>query len=207
MTKRARPVLPEIVGEAGLGEDAALREALAQLTPPAKAPPQLLRERLLATAARPRLRFAPLFGALTDLFDLDDGDLAAIFERAATPEAWEASPIAGAALMHLAGGPRVAGTDNGLVRLQPGTRFPQHRHLGLERVLVLEGGYRDEPSGRIYAAGDLHEMECGSSHTLVALPERELLFAVSLVTGVDVEGFGTLSPRQAEPSSLSLRSR
>jgi quercetin dioxygenase-like cupin family protein len=196
MTKRNQPELPEILREAGLGDgdDAELREALTQLTPPAKAPPQLLRERLLATVARPRLRFAPLFGKLAELFDLDDTDLAGIFERAAAPGAWVASQIPATLLMHLAGGPRVAGADNGLVRLQAGARFPQHRHLGLERVLVLEGGYRDEPSGRVYLPGDLHEMASGSSHTLIALPERELLFAVSVVTGVDVEGFGALSP-------------
>jgi quercetin dioxygenase-like cupin family protein len=206
MTKRAQPALPEIVREAGLGDDVALREALTRLTPAAKAPPQLLRERLLATVARPRLRFAPLFGALAELFDLGDGDLAEIFERAAAADAWVASQIPGTELMHLAGGPRVLDADNGLVRLRPGARFPAHRHLGLERVLVLEGGYRDEPSGRVYAAGELHEMTSGSSHSLVALPERDLLFAVSLVTGVDVEGFGTLSGSEglaasARPSS------
>ena len=193
-TKRNQPELPELFHEAGVRDDAELRDALAQLTPPTKAPPQLLRERLLATVARPRLRFAPLFGALADLFDLDDADLAGIFERAAGPNAWVTSEIPGTRLLHLAGGPRVAGADNGLVRLQAGARFPLHRHLGQERVLVLEGGYRDEPSGRVYLPGDLQEMASGSSHTLVASPERELLFAVSVVIGVEVDGFGTLSP-------------
>ncbi len=196
MTNRNQPELPELLREAGLddGNDAALREALTQLTPPPKAPPQLLRERLLATIARPRLRFAPLFGKLTDLFDLDDTELAGIFERAATPGVWLASQIPGTRLMHLAGGPRVAGADNGLVALPAGGRFPMHRHLGQERVLVLAGGYRDEPSGRVYLPGDLQEMTRDSSHALVALPEVELLFAVSVVTGVEVEGLGLLSP-------------
>ncbi len=198
MTKRNQPDLPELLREAGLGDgdrdEAALREALTQLTPPAKAPPQLLRERLLATVARPRLRFAPLFGKLADLFDLNDTDLAGIFERAAKPGAWVASQVPGTQLLHLDGGPRVASADNGLVRLQAGARFPLHRHLGLERVLVLDGGYRDDPSGRVYLPGDLQEMASDSSHTLIALPERELLFAVSVVAGVDLEGFGRLSP-------------
>jgi anti-sigma factor ChrR (cupin superfamily) len=94
----------------------------------------------------------------------------------------------------LQGGPRVSGADNGLVRIAAGAAFPPHRHLGCERVLVLQGGYRDEPSGQIYRAGDWHEMEAGSSHTYVALPDRDLLLAVSLVGGVDVEGYGTLTP-------------
>jgi hypothetical protein len=37
-------------------------------------------------------------------------------------------------------------------------------------------------------------MAIGSSHAYVALPGPPLLLAVSVVAGVDVEGFGTLSP-------------
>ena len=195
MTKKpSHGELPESFVEAGRGVDVPLREALTSMSSFQKPPPQLLRERLLATVARPRLRFAPLFGVLSELFDLGDADLAGIFERAATPGAWTVTPIEGTELLHLTGGPRVLHADNGLVRVRAGQRFPQHRHLGLERVLVLDGGYRDEPSGKIYLAGDFHEMPEGSSHTYVALPERPLLFAVSVVCGVDVEGFGALSP-------------
>ena len=193
MKKPNPPDLPEFARDAGQG-DARLVDALTALGPAPKAPPQLLRERLLATVLRPRLRFAPLFGALSELFDLGDSDLAGIFERAVEARAWTKSAIPGVQLLHLSGGPRVASADNGLVRLQAGARFPTHRHLGTERVLVLDGSYRDAQSGQLYRAGDLHEMREGSSHAYTALPERDLLFAVSLVGGVDVEGFGTLTP-------------
>jgi quercetin dioxygenase-like cupin family protein len=187
--------LPEFAREAGERGDAWLLGALSELSPRSPLPPpQLLRERLLSTVSRPRLRFAPLFGALSELFDLADADLASIFERAATSSAWTRSQIPDTELLHLVAGPRVAGADNGLVRIAAGARFPLHRHLGTERVLVLEGGYRDEQSGRVYRAGDSQEMPEGSSHAYVALPEGQLLFAVSLVGGVEVEGFGTLSP-------------
>jgi len=194
MNRRHPPELPELLHEVDPNDALPLAEALSALIPPAKAPPQLLRERLLATVARPRLRYSPLFAQLTDLFDLDDTDLAALFERAATPQAWTDTPIPGTRLMHLQGGPRVAGADNGLVRLAAGARFPLHRHLGRERVLVLDGGYRDEHDGQLYLPGDRHEMQAGTSHAYTALTERELLFAVSVVAGVEVEGFGTLSP-------------
>lgn len=194
MTKRNEPDLPELAREAGLGDDPELRAALGELHPPAKAPPQLLRERLLKSVARPRLRFAPLYGALSQLFDLGDTELSNLFERADAPDAWVTSQVPGTQLFHLQGGPRVAHADNGLVRIAAGARFPRHRHLGLERVLVLAGGYRDEPSGRLYVAGDWHEMVAESEHAYTALEGRELLIAVSVVNGVDVEGFGTLSP-------------
>ena len=57
---------------------------------------------------------------------------------------------------------------------------------------MLEGGYRDVPTGRVFRAGDGHEMSGGSAHSYVALEERDLLFAVSLVGGVDVDGYGKL---------------
>lgn len=193
--KRARqPELPEFMSESGASADAQLSRALAELTPAGAAPPQLLRERLLATIARPRLRHAPLFGALSELFDLDDSALAELFERAENPREWTPSRVPATELLHLTGGPRVAGADNGLVRVAAGARFPMHRHLGLERVLVLEGGYRDEPSARLYRPGDFHDMAPGSAHAYMALPERPLLLAVSLVMGVEVEGLGRLSP-------------
>jgi len=175
-------------------EPTALLRALAELVPAAEAPPRTGRERLLAAALAPALRYAPLFGRLHDLFDLADPELSAIFERAERPQEWAQAPIPGTALFHLVGGPRVAAFDNGLVRVTAGTRFPQHRHLGSERVVVLEGGYCDEPSGRVYRAGDLHEMGALTVHSYTALPERDLLLAVSVERGVEVDGFGTLSP-------------
>jgi quercetin dioxygenase-like cupin family protein len=171
-----------------------LLSALVDHVPTAKAPPASLRERLMASIQRPELRFAPLYGALSDLFDLSDERLRALFVRAAAPEAWSPAPIPDTWLLHLEGGPRVARADNGLVRIRKGARFPQHLHLGGERVLVLEGSYVDEPSARVYGPGDLHEMPEGSVHAYVASAETDLLLAVSVVRGVDVEGFGPLSP-------------
>jgi len=168
--------------------------ALVDLVPSAMPAPAALRARLMASVARPELRFAPLYGPLSELFDLGDDALRALFLRAAAPGAWAAAPVPDTWLFHLEGGPRVAGADNGLVKLKAGARFPRHAHLGAERVLVLDGSYRDEPSGRLYQAGDLHEMPEGSAHAYVASAERDLLLAVSLVRGVDVEGFGPLSP-------------
>lgn len=197
MKSRNHTDLPELLREAG-ADDPKLAEALSALVPNPRPPPQLLRERLLGTVSRPRLRFAPLFGALADLFDLSDSALADLFEHSASPDAWSGTPLAGVSLLHLQGGPRVAQADCGLVRLAAGARFPMHEHLGHERVLVLEGGYHDEPSGIVRKAGDLHEMPAGSRHAYTAWPEQPLLLAVTVVAGVTVEGLGTLSPASAQ---------
>jgi quercetin dioxygenase-like cupin family protein len=179
--------------------DDALSDALAQaLLPARRTPPQLLRERLLGTIARPRLRYAPFYDALQVLFDLNDSELSNIFERAESRSEWLAAPIPGVWLLHLQGGPRAAGADSGLVRIRAGAVFPEHRHRGVERALVLEGGYRDMPSGRVFRAGDAHEMAAGSAHFYVASEERDLLLAVSVVGGVEVGGAPLDWPR---PSS------
>jgi quercetin dioxygenase-like cupin family protein len=170
-----------------------LLEELAELVAPGKPAPQLLRDKLLGSIARPRLRYAPLFGPLGALFDLGDLELAALFENADDPSAWVTGPLPGLSLFHLSGGPRVAHADNGLVRLAPSTHFPMHRHLGSERVLVLEGGYVDAPSGKTYGPGDVHEMAADTSHAYITVPERPTLFAVSLVSGIHIDGFGTVS--------------
>lgn len=171
--------------------DASSLEALASLAG-AATPPARLRERLLSELGGPRLRFAPFYAALTELFDLNDAELSAVFERADDPSAWavlpELGPETGARLLHLQGGPRVLEADNGLVALAAGSTFPRHRHLGLERTLVLAGSYRDEPSGRLFSPGALHEMPTDSEHQYTAEPGAELLLAVSVVGGVELSG-------------------
>ncbi len=173
--------------------EGALLEAIAELEI-AALPRPAVRQRLLEAISSPARRLAPLYGALGQLFDWSDAQLEALFIRAEEPSAWAVSQVPGVALLHLSGGPRVAGADNGLVRLTPGAVFPLHRHLGPERVLVLRGGYRDDQSDRLYLAGDWHEMPVGSSHSYTTVTDSETWLAVSVVEGVHVDGLGTLSP-------------
>ena len=59
-----------------------------------------------------------------------------------------------------------------LIRMEPGHGYPAHRHVGIEEVLVLEGGYRDERG--TWTQGDYVRYPAGSVHAPVALgdPER-----------------------------------
>jgi anti-sigma factor ChrR (cupin superfamily) len=59
-----------------------------------------------------------------------------------------------------------------LIRMAPGRGYPPHRHVDVEEVLVLAGGYRDERGE--HAAGDYLRYPPGSVHAPVALgdPER-----------------------------------
>ena len=66
-----------------------------------------------------------------------------------------------------------------LIRMQAGCGYPRHRHVGRERVLVLQGSYADE-NGR-YVEGQVVEYAAGTAHTPVAErgPEPCVLLATA----------------------------
>jgi len=59
-----------------------------------------------------------------------------------------------------------------LIRMEPGHGYPPHRHLDVEEVLVLAGGYADELGE--HRAGDYVRYPAGSIHTPVALGDPDL---------------------------------
>ncbi|MBL8857990.1 MAG: cupin domain-containing protein [Planctomycetes bacterium] len=54
-----------------------------------------------------------------------------------------------------------------LIRMAPGSGYPRHRHLDVEEVLILRGGYRDEQGE--HRAGAYLRYEKDSEHTPIAL--------------------------------------
>lgn len=154
-------------------------------------PPSALRARLLETVARSDERYAPFWQRLGEMFDLPLDKMRRVLTDLHSPERWQPAPIPGVSLLHFDGGPQVAAADCGLVRLEPGTPFPEHSHLGRELVLVLAGGYR-EHTGKTYTPGDAHEMQPGTAHSLRADAEHGCLFAVLLRDGIEIQGVGRL---------------
>lgn len=71
------------------------------------------------------------------------------------------------------------------MRLKKGMPFPRHRHLGNERVLILEGGYFDDQQ-RWYGPGDVHDMTEGTLHSLQMNAEQDVLLAVILAAQIEV---------------------
>ncbi len=94
--------------------------------------------------------------------------------------------------LHIKPGPAVAGLDVGLIRMAPGSAFPEHKHLGIERVLVLQGRLRDD-EGNEYQAGDLIEKHKGSSHSFVVIGDDELVYLV-VAAAVEIPGFTFKEP-------------
>ena len=85
---------------------------------------------------------------------------------------WKATRVRGVSWLPLrldegeiSGNRRPGGTV--LIRMEPGSGYAPHRHLGAEDVLVLQGGYHDE-FGQ-YIQGDHVHYPAGSRHSPVAL--------------------------------------
>jgi quercetin dioxygenase-like cupin family protein len=148
-------------------------------------PSRGVKERLLATASTGPMRYAPMFDRLARLFDLGVEAVVQVLERADIESEWEPGPDPNIGVFHLTGGPSLATADVGLVKMPAGFAWPGHRHRGDERVLVLEGAYRDS-AGSLYRAGDLHEMSAGTEHAFVVLPEKPLVFALVLHAPIEM---------------------
>lgn len=163
-------------------------ELLARLVAPTPPSPGL-RAALLQAVAGPW--WAPFARRARALLDLDDDATVALFAAVSAPDRWQAGPGDGVELFHIDAGPALAGAITGFVRLAPGARFPHHRHVGHETVLVLEGGFVDD--GRVCAAGEEVTMPPGSDHDVVAGPQGCLYLAVVL-EGLAFDGEDPIGP-------------
>ena len=103
----------------------------------------------------------------------------------------------GVAIRTVKPGPKRAGQEACLLRLEPGHplicsgpsrgqwvssgpsrgQFPAHRHVGDERALVLQGGLRED-DGTPHHAGELIHHRDGSVHSFEALPGETCIAAV-----------------------------
>lgn len=170
------------------GDDDLDVELLARLVTPI-APPSALKAALLQATSGPW--WAPFARRAQALLDLDEGATATLFGDIDDGERWMAGPAEGVRLFHIDAGPALAGAITGFVRLAPGARFPHHRHVGHESVLVLEGSFVD--AGQTHADGEEVMMTPSSSHDIVAGPEG-CLYLVVVMDGLAFDGEDPIGP-------------
>jgi putative transcriptional regulator len=76
-----------------------------------------------------------------------------------------------------------------LLRCPPGARFPYHRHLGKEDLLILRGGFEDE-LGHL-AAGEMRTYPPGSAHA-PRIDDGDVCWAITAIEkGVEFAHPGT----------------
>ena len=143
---------------------AALQPAARRPTTAEAAPGPGVLERLKLALSEPPHRYAPFFARAAELFDLSESAVIAQLTRLKDPNVWTFAGLPGISSVRVEAGPRVQEAETLFVRFNPGVRFPLHRHVGLERVLVLEGSYEDS-TGVLHRAGELRQWPIDSEHS------------------------------------------
>ena len=152
---------------------------------PAEPPPPSLRARILADARPPRL--AAMLDKLASLFDITRARARALLDQIDDPAAWMDGPVPDSWVMMADGcGPQVAGAFCGFVKMGPRVKWPPHKHLGRELMLVLDGGFTQHDGVEVHP-GDLHVMEEGSSHGFTIFPDETCISAAVVFGGVSFE--------------------
>ncbi len=78
-------------------------------------------------------------------------------------------------------------TDGGavLIRMEPGCGYPRHRHVGDERVLVLQGGYHDE-FGEYRTGQDLLNPAGSEHHPVAAEGDLPCILLAAAEQGIEL---------------------
>lgn len=157
LTERKQP-------DAGLtaAVEGAMLEGVEPVKPPSAALPGLLQQ---IRATDRMTHFVPQLAAL---YDLSIEGAQALVAQIRSGAGWVDGPAAGVKLMPVLAGPKAGEAMAAVVMLDADTEFPSHPHLGPEKVLVLEGAYRDS-GGAEYWRGELHESVTGSQHSFRAI--------------------------------------
>ncbi len=154
-----------------------------------------LRDRLLASAPTDG-RYERFVAEVATLMDLDEAGAAALLDGIDRPSSWVPGPLPEIGLYHIEGGPRVADAITGFVRLPQNAVFPEHRHLGDEEVLVIQGSFVDGVTGAVHRPGEVVHMPAGSAHDFQARPGPALVYLVVVRDGVQI---GELVMRADDP--------
>lgn len=177
--ERAVAADPALAAELASYRDTAHRlvDLVTPVTPPAD-----LEARLLASAGGGRYeRFAARVAAIFDVTVDGAREILGLAER---PSSWEAL-FPGIGLVHFQGGPAcvAAAADCGIVRIDPGCKFPWHMHRGEEVTLILAGTLGDH-EGRTLHVGDEVVLAGGAAHDLTCVGDAPVIFIARANGGV-----------------------
>lgn len=156
---------------------------LAMVLEPVQPSPEV-RERVLASIAGTS-RFEDFAAAVARLFDVTLARARELLALIDEPSSWVPGP-ASSQLIHFEAGAACAGADCGFVRVDAGERFPRHRHVGEERVLILYGTAHTS-DGETYVRGQEYVSQPDTAHAFhVPAGGPALVFAVR-VHGIEIE--------------------
>ena len=116
-----------------------------------------------------------------ELFDLERNNVESLFDKIVNnPDTiFESSVLPKTSLYFFDGGPQVANSTCGIVKVKAGNVFPAHQHQDKEWMFILQGTAVDQ-SGVEYLPGDFILSDEGDSHALRIDNNEDLIFAVVL---------------------------
>ena len=160
----------------------AIIDSLVPLNPPAD-----LTKKVLGTLSQRRFeRFAD---DVADLLDIDAEQAQKLLDGVDQDENWSAGPVEGMTLYHVEGGPKVDRAITGFTRIEAGGGFPEHKHLGKESILILQGYFKDTVTGVVHGPGEVVHMEPDTSHGFELLEGgTRLTYLVVVQEGVELGG-------------------
>jgi anti-sigma factor ChrR (cupin superfamily) len=71
-----------------------------------------------------------------------------------------------------------------LIRMQAGCGYPAHRHVGIEEVFIIQGGYRD--ANGLRRAGEYFVNDAGSTHHPIALEGDDCVLLAFAHAGIEI---------------------
>jgi hypothetical protein len=139
-------------------------------------------------------RFGP---KVAELLDVDLAEANRLLDDLDVAGSWAPGLIEGMEQYDVDGGPAVAGAITGFLRLSPGLEFPEHKHLGDELVLVVQGYFVDHVTRESFGPGAVIPMPAGSTHSFGVIDGgTDLLLLTVIQVGVEIGG-RTLGPETA----------
>jgi len=184
---RAVSADPQLADELAALEDAAVA-LIAPVTPSSDVHARLLS----SIGAGPFERYTAQIAQLYDVSVDRSRELLGLMARTSS---WDTA-LPGVHLVHFDGGPACTAADCGFVKLDPGTAFPQHQHMGEEVSLILAGRLRDRTTGRIYAPGDEIVEAQGVDHDVICEGEEACIYAARALNGISIAGAPARPPKK-----------
>jgi len=127
----------------------------------------------------PEARHSRFAAQVAHLLDVHEDAAQEMLHALDATSSWQAGFLPGMELFHVEGGASVADAITGFVRLPAGAHFPDHRHLGDESVLILQG-YCCEADETV-GPGALLERPAGSAHSFDVLEGGTSLLYLAIV--------------------------
>ncbi len=132
-----------------------------------------------------KLRFFPFASRVARMFHLEEAAAERLLTQLVDDSAWIEGPIPGFYLSPAFVGPTLPGATAAFIKAIPGVRFPHHKHVGDETILVMQGLFQNG-DGRVSGPGEVVFQPSGSSHDFLIPEGMDCVSAYLTLGGIEL---------------------